>query len=68
MFTPEEASGMLGIKPRQLKEMARQGKIPAVKVGKFWRFSEEALENWIWSQGNLSLNYEPDFDSIIGEN
>lgn len=63
LLTPEEASELLNIKSRQIKEMARQGKIPAKKVGKFWRFPDEHLCEWI--QGELRRNEQLDIDSVV---
>ncbi len=50
LLTPDEASRMLKITTRQLLELARQHKIPAVKVGKYWRFPEDALNKWVESK------------------
>ena len=56
LLTPEMVSEILKITTRQVLQMARQGKIPGIKVGKFWRFSEDSLKDWIqgwgWEQGN----------------
>jgi excisionase family DNA binding protein len=30
-----------------IKRMAKQGKIPAIRVGKSWRFSREELTKWL---------------------
>ncbi len=47
LLTPEQVSERFQIKPRQVKELARQKRIPAIKIGKVWRFSEEMLIEWI---------------------
>lgn len=47
LLTAEEVGPILSIKVRQVKELARQGKIPAIKVGRMWRFSQQQLDAWI---------------------
>ena len=47
LLTPEEVSAQFQLKVRQVKELARQGKIPAIKVGKLWRFPESSLKDWV---------------------
>jgi len=37
----------LGISPRTVCFWAECGEIPAVKVGRQWRFREEELQNWL---------------------
>jgi excisionase family DNA binding protein len=30
-----------------VKKLAREGRIPAIKIGKTWRFRKSALADWI---------------------
>lgn len=46
-LTIEEAAKHLKIGKPTLYPMARDGKIPARKVGRAWRFNREALDQWI---------------------
>lgn len=46
----KEASNLLGIHPKVLERMARRGEIPALKVGKYWRYRMEDLEAWVNSK------------------
>lgn len=41
-----EAAELLRIHPKTLQRMARNGQIPAIQVGKLWRFSASALLSW----------------------
>ena len=38
LLTSKEASQVLKIHPKVLERMARRGEVPALKVGKFWRY------------------------------
>jgi len=60
VLTPEEVSDLLKIKTRQVIELARRGRIPAKKVGKFWRFPADPLKRWI--QSGLGEDNSPDID------
>jgi excisionase family DNA binding protein len=37
-----------------IKRMARTGAIPAIRVGKSWRFSREELVKWLQAQNEVS--------------
>ena len=47
-----EAAQLLRIHPKTLKRMARKGEIPAMQIGKLWRFSSSAL--LLWQQQKLA--------------
>ena len=42
-----EASALLCIHPKTLQALARDGKVPCTKLGKYWRFRASALDAWI---------------------
>lgn len=66
LLTPEEVGSLFKIKVRQVKELARQGRIPAIKVGKVWRFPEDSLRDWMKKKGARE-NDEGEIDSIVDE-
>lgn len=47
LLDSREAAKLLGIHPKTLERMARRGEVPAVRVGKFWRFRVSLLDRWI---------------------
>jgi len=53
LITVEEAAKYLDIHPVTLYRWARAKKIPAVKMGKVWRFKKEKLEAWLERQENV---------------
>lgn len=53
IMTVEETAHFLRIHPETLREKARQGKIPALKVGRAWRFQRERLEQWLAEGGDI---------------
>lgn len=46
-LTPDEASTYLSIGRTKLYELAQQGKIPAQKIDKQWRFNTADLDSWL---------------------
>ena len=45
----QEAAKLLNIHPKTIVQMARRGEIPAMRIGKFWRFRASALDKWVRS-------------------
>jgi len=50
LLTSKGASRVLRIHPKVLERMAKRGEVPALKVGKFWRYRVSALDAWINSR------------------
>lgn len=47
IMTPEQAAQFLQLEERNLLELAEAGKIPGKRLGPTWRFSREALVQWL---------------------
>lgn len=45
----KEAAAFLKIHPKTLQRMARQGRIPAYRIGDLWRFRLSVLNVWLAS-------------------
>lgn len=50
VMTTQEASQYIKVTMKTLRDLAREGKIPAQKVGREWRFLKSALDKWL--EGN----------------
>ncbi len=50
LMTIEEAADYLRFHPSTVYRLARQGAIPAVKVGKQWRIHRKTLDDWVQQQ------------------
>ena len=50
-MTVEELADILRLQPETVRQMARDGRLPARKIGRVWRFSSLDVEKW------LSVNY-----------
>jgi excisionase family DNA binding protein len=47
LLDTEEAAKLLRMHPRTLRTKARRGSVPAVQVGKRWRFRASTLDRWL---------------------
>ena len=47
VLTPGEAAALLRIEEPQLREAAERGEVPGRRIAGEWRFSRDALLNWL---------------------
>ena len=47
IMTAKEVAEYLSIHPLTVHKYAREGKIPAFKIGTDWRFHKKHIERWI---------------------
>jgi len=47
ILTAKEVAEYLNIHPLTVHKYAREGKIPAFKIGTDWRFHKKHIERWI---------------------
>ena len=42
-----QAAAFLGVHPKTLQKMARDGRVPAHRIGTLWRFRISELDEWL---------------------
>ena len=47
VLTVDELSDYLKIPKSTIYKVVREGKIPAQKIGRHWRFRKEAIDHWL---------------------
>jgi excisionase family DNA binding protein len=57
LLNSKQVGEILGMHPKVVERMAKRGDVPALKVGKFWRYRASALDGWINSR--LQSNCQP---------
>jgi excisionase family DNA binding protein len=57
LLIPRQAAALLGIHPKTLVRMARSGEVPALRMGKHWRFRASLLDAYVADQ--LVLTRQP---------
>lgn len=60
----EEAAAILGMHWKTLERLARNRKVPALKVGKRWRFRLSSLNTWLEKELNSTTT---DYAVLTGE-
>lgn len=52
LLTADEAAEHLRIHVKTLQRLARERRVPCVRMGKYWRFRLSALDHWVAAQQN----------------
>lgn len=47
LLSDVRAGELLGLHPKTVQRLARQGELPAVRIGRYWRFRASSLNAWI---------------------
>jgi excisionase family DNA binding protein len=54
LLTAEEAAARLRMHTKTLQRYAREGRVPCIRQGKYWRFRLSSLDLWVRSHENQS--------------
>ena len=57
LLSPGQAAALLLVHPKTLVRMARSGEVPALRMGKHWRFRASLLNAYVADK--LQLNRQP---------
>ena len=60
IMTIDEVASYLSLHPLTVRRLARDGEIPAFKVGRQWRVQRELLDRWMEEQSMKSVVVPPD--------
>jgi excisionase family DNA binding protein len=63
LLTVKEVSVYLRKSPSTVYRLTREGKLPGIKVGGTWRYSQKSLEKWI-EAGFLKVSREQLRDGV----
>lgn len=47
LLTVREVAGILRLEVSTIREMAKRQEIPAIKIGKVWRFKQSEIKKWL---------------------
>jgi PTS system nitrogen regulatory IIA component len=61
IMTLEEVAKYLKVKPQTIYTWAQDGKIPAAKLGKEWRFRRSVIDKW------FNQHFDDKFSDLFGE-
>jgi excisionase family DNA binding protein len=54
LLSADEAADHLRIHVKTLQKLAREERVPCVRMGKYWRFRLSSLDRWVAEQENQS--------------
>ena len=54
LIDADETAELLGLHPKTVQQMARAGRIPSMRIGKFWRFRKSQIDSWLQSEVNCA--------------
>jgi len=57
IMTSKEVAEYLRIPVRTLYKLCQEGRIPATKVGKHWRFRKDMLDKWFKENKSLPKGF-----------
>ena len=67
IMTAKEVAEYLSIHPLTVHKYAREGKIPAFKIGTDWRFHKKHIERWIKEKSTSGMYARTHKDSVLGK-
>jgi excisionase family DNA binding protein len=47
LLDEKQVAELFKVHPKTIQKLARSGEIPAMKLGRYWRFRASSLSNWI---------------------
>jgi len=56
ILSTKEAGEFLKLNPQIVSRKANKGEIPGFKIGKDWKFSKRALEEFVYNKSKENLN------------
>ena len=59
LMTVEEVAKYLKVEESTVYTWARQRKVPAIKISRFWRFRKEDIDKWLEGRKNETGNVRP---------
>ena len=58
IMTVHDVAHYLRLSEATIYQMAQEGIVPAIRIGKSWRFKKELIDEWIRRKTVVSLNAE----------
>ncbi len=64
LITVTEAAALIGVSKKTVTRMAVNGEVPAMRVGKFWKFRASMLDGWMVARIQSSNPSRPSQGSV----
>lgn len=56
LLTPQEVADRLAVSTDTVQRMAARGELPGLRVGRQWRFSAQAVSDWLAARQRAHIN------------
>jgi len=56
LLSDAQAGELLGLHPKTVQRLARNGELPAFRVGRYYRYRASALNSWLMLQSQCQIN------------
>jgi len=56
IMTVHDVAEYLRLSEAKIYKMANEGRVPAIRMGKTWRFKKELIDEWIRRETELALH------------
>ena len=56
IMTVHDVAEYLRLSEAKVYKMANEGRVPAIRMGKTWRFKKELIDEWIRRETELALH------------
>jgi excisionase family DNA binding protein len=47
LWTVDEVAHFLRLEPNTIRSMSREKKLPAIKLGRVWRYQKDQIQTWL---------------------
>ena len=58
IMTVHDVAEYLRLSEAKVYKMANEGRVPALRIGKTWRFKKELIDEWIRRETELTLRLD----------
>ena len=65
IMTVHDVAEYLRLSEAKVYKMANEGRVPALRMGKTWRFKKELIDEWIRRETELALRSPNDLRSEV---
>lgn len=64
LWTVKDVARYLKLQPETVRDMARNEELPAIKLGRIWRFSKDKIKSWVEEKTVGSKPISKDAESL----
>lgn len=59
LLTDKQVGDLLGLDIKAVQHLCREGRLPAKKIGRYWRFRRSWIERWLEGEDAKTISGRP---------